>query len=56
MVMPHGLHIYDKASNMLKETMCAYPSSVHELPHWKCVLRCCSKFPSVNITDQETDD
>ena len=26
------------------------------LPHWKCVLRCCAKYPSINIPDQETDD
>ena len=36
--------------------MCAYPQSDHALPHWKCVLRCCSKCPGVNFPDQETDD
>ena len=40
---------------MAKATMCAYPQSDHTLPHWKGVLRCCAKFPSVNINDQETD-
>ena len=54
--MPHGRHIYAKAYDMEKATMCAYPQSDHALPHWKCVLRCCAKFPSVNIPDQETDD
>ena len=52
--MPHGRHIYAKASYMAKATMCTYPQSDHALPHWKCVLRCCSKCPCVNLHDQET--
>ena len=36
--MPHGRHIYAKASDMANATMCAYPHSDHALPHWKCVL------------------
>ena len=36
--------------------MCAYPQSDYALPHWKCVMRCCAKCPSVNLPDQETDD
>ena len=54
-VMPHGRHIYAKAYEMAKATMCAYPQLDHVLPHWNCVLRCCAKLPSVNIPDQETD-
>ena len=54
--MPHGCHIYSKASDMEKATIFAYPQSDHELPHWKCVLRCCAKCPSVNIPDQKTHD
>ena len=54
--MPHGNHINAKAYYMAKPTMCAYPQSDHALPHWKCVIRCCAKCPSVNILDQETDD
>ena len=50
---PHGLNIYAKASDTEKATMCAYPQSEHALPHWKCVLRCCSDCPCINITDQE---
>ena len=53
-VMPHGRHIYAKASDMAKATMCTYPQSDNTLPHWKCVLRCCSGCPCINITDQET--
>ena len=26
------------------------------LPHWKCVLLCCTNFPIINLPDQETDD
>ena len=39
-----------------KETMCAYTHSYHALPHCKCVLRCCSKCPSVDLSDQEIAD
>ena len=55
-VMPHGIHIYAKAYDMENVTMCAYSQSDHALPHWKCVLKCCAKFPSINLHDQETDD
>ena len=37
-VMPHGHHIYAKAYDMAKATMCTYTHSDHALPHWKCVL------------------
>ena len=54
--MPHGRHIYAKAYEMAKATICANSQSGHTLPHWKCVLRCCAQFPIINIPDQETDD
>ena len=54
--MPHGCHTYAKASNIEKSTMCEYPQSDHALPHWKFVIQCCVKFPSINIPDQEIDD
>ena len=53
--MPHGRHIYAKAYDMSKSTMCALSQSDHALPHWKCVLRCCDKCPSINLPDQEID-
>ena len=53
-VMPHGSHIYAKASDMANDTMCTYPHSEHALPHWKCVLRCCDDCTCINIPDQET--
>ena len=40
-VMPHGCHIYSKASDMENDKMCTYPQSDHALPHWKCALWCC---------------
>ena len=54
--MPHGSHIYAKSSDIAKATMCEYPQSDNSLTHWKCVLRCCTRCPCVNISDQETDD
>ena len=53
--MPHGRHIYAKAYDMEKATMCAYSQSDHALPHWKCVLQCCAQYPSINIPNHETD-
>ena len=55
-VMLHGRYIDVKASDMEKATMCTYPKSNHALPHWKCVLRCCSDYTLINLTDQETDN
>ena len=37
-VMPHGSHIYTKAYDIAKATMCEYPQSGHELTHWKCIM------------------
>ena len=53
--MPHGFHIYSKAYDMSKATMRTYTQSDHVLPHWKYVLRCCAKCPSINLPDQEKD-
>ena len=55
-VMPHGRHIYTRAYDTAKATMCAYSQSYHALQHWKYVLRCCAQCPSINIPDQEIDD
>ena len=54
-VMPYGRHIYAKASDMARATMCTYPQSDHALPQWKCVLRCCADCLCINIPDQETN-
>ena len=53
--MPHGHHMYAKAFDMTKATMCTYTHSDHALPHWKCVLRCYAECPYINLPDQETD-
>ena len=54
--MPHGRHIYAKSYDMAMTTMCEYSQSDHALPHWKCLLQCCVKYPKINLPDQETDD
>ena len=51
-VMPHGCHIYTKASDMEQATMYTYTQSGHAIPHWKCVLRCCDEYPYNNRPDQ----
>ena len=52
-VMPHGRYIYAAADGIDMATMCAYTQSQHELPHWKCVLRCCSNFPCTDLPYHE---
>ena len=54
--MPQGRHIYTKASDMEKSTICTYLQSAHELPHWKCLLWCWDDCPCITLTDQETDN
>ena len=56
MVMPHWRHICAKASGTEKATICEYPQSYHALPHWKCLMQCFYKFPSINLPEQEMDD
>ena len=53
--MPHGRHIYAKAYDMAKATMCKYPQYNHALPHWKCVLQVCAECTCINLTVQETN-
>ena len=53
-VMPYGRHIFAKAYDMAKTTMCSYPQSDHVLPNWKFVMGCGDKFPCLNIPYQET--
>ena len=50
--MPHGRHIYAKAFDMAKATICEYPQSYHALPNFKCVFGCCDKCLCVNLPDQ----
>ena len=53
--MPNGRHIYSKASDIVKATMCTYNQSDHALTHWKCALRCYGDCTCINLTDQETN-
>ena len=53
--MPHGRHIYAKASDMANSTICTYPHPDDALPHWKCVLRFCADCPCINLPDHETN-
>ena len=52
-MISHGRHIYAKASDMAKATMCTYPQSDNALTHRKYVLRCCAECPYIIIPDQE---
>ena len=52
--MPRGCSVYAKAYDMAKAKIYAYPHLDHALPHWKFVLRCCAKFPFVNLPYKET--
>ena len=54
--MPHGRHIYAKASDRVDDTLCAYTQSEHAIPHWKYILRCCAGCPHINIPDQEKNE
>ena len=43
--VPHKKHIFQTASGIAMAAMWEYPSSIYALPHLKCVLRCCAKYP-----------
>ena len=53
--MPHGRHMYAKASDMENTKMGFYTHSGNALSHWKYVLRCCADCPCINPTDQKTN-
>ena len=38
---------------MTMPIICPCPSQHHGLSHWKCVLRCCEKCPSITISNQD---
>ena len=54
-IMTHGDHMFQTASDMGMEKMCAYPLSNYVLPHCKCVLHCCVKFPWIDLPSPESD-
>ena len=47
--IPNSKNIFKTESDMAIEKICAYPSSNFALPHWKCVLFCCAKFPRIDL-------
>ena len=51
-VILHGHNIHKTGTYMAMEKMCPFPYDKHELPDWKCVLRCCDKCPIIVITGQ----
>ena len=48
-VRPHGCHIHNTYTGMDMVTMCNCTSTHHGIPHWKLVLSCCEKCPSIAI-------
>ena len=55
-VIPHGRHIYAKASDTENAKMWAYSNLDNALPNWKFVLRCCANCPCINLPDQEKNE
>ena len=53
--MPHGRHIYSKASDIKDATVCKYPQYDNVLLHCKFVLWCYFECPHINLPDQETN-
>ena len=52
-VSPHGKHMFQTSYDMTMETMWAYPSSKSSFPYWKCVLRCCTQCPRIDLPSPE---
>ena len=54
-IRPQCCHIYNTAADMHMTTTCPCNSKHHELPKWKCVLRCCDECPSIVLPIQEAN-
>ena len=50
--MPHGSHSYQTASDTDMAKMCAYISSLHELPNYVYVLHCCAQCPFIDLPSE----
>ena len=48
-IMPHVIHIQETESYMYMKKQYTFIYDKHVLPHWKGVLRCYTKFPSIII-------
>ena len=53
--IPHGCHTQNTTVDLATEKICSCTSIHHALPHWKCVLQCCDKYPSIVISIQEVN-
>ena len=54
-VQLYGCHIYNTPADTAMETICPCTSKNHGPPRWKCLLRCCDKFPSIFLPSQEAN-
>ena len=48
-IMPHGTHMFQTASYMVMEKMCAYPSSNYSLPYLTFVLHFFVECPRIDL-------
>ena len=55
-VMTHDHHIYQISTEISMATICVYPLTQHELPHWKSVLSCCVDVTYIDIPSQESSE
>ena len=55
---PAGLPLHAKSSHAAFSTMCSFPVESIHIPHFDCVLKCCTKCPNLQIPAEEcsTDD
>ena len=52
-VRPRVCNIYNNAADMSMATMCPCTFKYHGLPHWKFLLHCCDKLPSIFLPSQD---
>ena len=52
-VQPHCCHIYSTSTDMTMAKMCPCTCKHHNIPQWKCVLRCCYKCPIIVPSSHE---
>ena len=48
-------HVNNTASDMSNTTKCNFPSKYNVVPHCKCMLSCCVKWPHISIPSQEAN-
>ena len=54
-VIRRGCHPQKLAGGMAMDTICIFTIDPHDIPHWKCVLRCCAKYTDIVIPGEETN-